>query len=52
VVFGLVSWLLSGNQRVAIVAVGLFFVVGFFLVGRVGAGGPLDNPGNAAPLGT
>jgi MFS transporter, UMF1 family len=52
VVFGLVSWLLSGNQRVAIVAVGLFFVVGFFLVGRVGAGGPLDSPGNAAPLGT
>jgi len=40
VVFGLVSWLLSGNQRAAIVAVGLFFVVGFLLLGRVGAGGP------------
>ena len=40
VVFGLVSWLLSGNQRSAIVAVGLFFVAGFFLLGRVAAGGP------------
>jgi len=40
VVFGLVSWLLSGNQRAAIVAVGLFFVVGFVLLGRVQAGGP------------
>jgi MFS-type transporter involved in bile tolerance (Atg22 family) len=40
VVFGLVSWLLSGNQRAAIVAVGLFFVVGFLLLGRVAAGGP------------
>jgi MFS transporter, UMF1 family len=40
VVFGLVSWLLSGNQRAAIVAVGLFFVVGFLLLGRVRAGGP------------
>jgi MFS transporter, UMF1 family len=40
VVFGLVSWLLSGNQRAAIVAVGLFFVVGFVLLGRVAAGGP------------
>lgn len=40
VVFGAVSWLLSGNQRAAIVAVGLFFVVGFLLLGRVAAGGP------------
>jgi UMF1 family MFS transporter len=40
VVFGLVSWLLSGNQRAAIVAVGLFFVIGFLLLGRVQAGGP------------
>jgi UMF1 family MFS transporter len=52
VVFGVVSWLLSGNQRAAIVAVGLFFVVGFLLVGRVGAGGPLADPGKAVPLGT
>jgi len=40
VVFGAVSWLLSGNQRAAIIAVGLFFVVGFLLLGRVSAGGP------------
>jgi MFS transporter, UMF1 family len=48
VVFGLVSWLLSGNQRAAIVAVGLFFVVGFLLLGRVAAGGPTSRAG-AAP---
>jgi len=39
VVFGAVSWLLSGNQRAAIVAVGLFFIVGLVLLGRVDAGG-------------
>jgi UMF1 family MFS transporter len=39
-VFGGVSWLLSGNQRAAIVAVGLFFVVGLALLARVRAGGP------------
>ena len=39
-VFGGVSWLLSGNQRAAIVSVGLFFVVGLVLLGRVSAGGP------------
>jgi MFS transporter, UMF1 family len=58
VVFGLVSWLLSGNQRAAVVAVGLFFVVGFLLLGRVAAGGPtgaarderaLASPAAAAP---
>lgn len=47
VVFGLVSWLLSGNQRAAIVAVGLFFVVGFVLLGRVAAGGPTSRSGAA-----
>ena len=51
VVFGAVSWLLSGNQRAAIVAVGLFFVVGFLLLGRVGAGGPtIEHRGERAPL--
>ncbi|PYM90878.1 MAG: MFS transporter [Candidatus Rokuibacteriota bacterium] len=51
VVFGAVSWLLSGNQRAAIVAVGLFFIVGLLLLGRVSAGGPtvLDR-GERAPL--
>jgi UMF1 family MFS transporter len=39
-VFGGVSWLLSGNQRAAIVSVGLFFVAGFLLLRRVSAGGP------------
>jgi UMF1 family MFS transporter len=39
-VFGAVSWLLSGNQRAAIVAVGLFFVAGLALLARVAAGGP------------
>ena len=46
-VFGGVSWLLAGNQRAAIVAVGLFFVVGLALLGRVRAGGP--TAGAAAP---
>jgi len=39
-VFGLTSTLLGGNQRVAIVTVGLFFVVGLILLQRVPAGGP------------
>jgi UMF1 family MFS transporter len=39
-VFGGVSWLLSGNQRAAIVVIGLFFVVGLVLLSRVRAGGP------------
>ncbi len=39
-VFGGVSWALAGDQRAAIVAVGLFFVVGLVLLGRVRAGGP------------
>jgi UMF1 family MFS transporter len=39
-IFGGVSWLLAGNPRVAIVSVGLFFVVGLVLLGRVSAGGP------------
>jgi hypothetical protein len=40
-VFGGVSFLLGGNQRVAIAAVGLFFVIGFLLLSRVRAGGSL-----------
>jgi UMF1 family MFS transporter len=39
-VFGGVSRLLAGNQRAAIVAIGLFFVVGLALLARVRAGGP------------
>lgn len=44
VVFGGVSWVLAGNQRAAIVVVGLFFVVGLALLGRVRAGGPTSAP--------
>ena len=40
VVFGAVSRAMGGNQRAAIVAVGLFFVVGLALLERVRAGGP------------
>jgi len=40
VVFGGVSRALGGNQRAAIVAVGLFFTVGLALLARVPAGGP------------
>jgi UMF1 family MFS transporter len=39
-VFGMVSVMLSGNQRAAIITVGLFFVAGFLLLQRVPAGGP------------
>ncbi|MBI2162129.1 MAG: MFS transporter [Candidatus Rokubacteria bacterium] len=39
-VFGAVSAALRGDQRAAIVAVGLFFVVGSVLLRRVHAGGP------------
>ena len=39
-VFGGVSRALGGNQRAAIVAVGLFFAVGLALLARVPAGGP------------
>jgi UMF1 family MFS transporter len=38
--FGVASWLTGGNQRVAIVAVGTFFLVGLALVRGVRAGGP------------
>lgn len=38
--FGLTSTAFGGNQRIAIVAVGLFFVAGLLLLRRVQAGGP------------
>lgn len=40
VVFGEVSAAMGGNQRVAIFAIGSFFVVGLALLSRVRAGGP------------
>jgi UMF1 family MFS transporter len=48
IVFGGVSWALGGNQRAAIVAVGLFFVAGFVLLTRVPAGGPTGAQSGAA----
>jgi UMF1 family MFS transporter len=39
-IFGEVSRLTGGNQRLAILAVGLMFVVGLVLLSRVRAGGP------------
>jgi MFS transporter, UMF1 family len=39
-VFGLTSSAFGGNQRIAIMTVGLFFVVGLILLQRVPAGGP------------
>jgi UMF1 family MFS transporter len=47
-VFGGVSWLLAGDQRAAIVAVGSFFVIGFVLLVRVRAGGPTGATPTAA----
>ncbi|MBI1736614.1 MAG: MFS transporter [Candidatus Rokubacteria bacterium] len=43
-VFGGVSFLLAGNQRAAILAVGSFFVIGLALLSRVRAGGPTVAP--------
>lgn len=48
-VFGLVSRAMGGNQRAAIVAVGLFFVVGLALLARVRAGGPTGGGASSAP---
>lgn len=44
-VFGVVSYSLAGNQRVAILAVGLFFLIGLILLSRVRAGGPTGQAG-------
>ncbi|MBZ0160810.1 MAG: MFS transporter [bacterium] len=44
-VFGAVSYALAGNQRAAILAVGLFFVMGLILLLRVRAGGPTSQAG-------
>jgi UMF1 family MFS transporter len=44
VIFGTASLLTGGNQRVAILAVGLMFVAGLVLLSRVRAGGPARAP--------
>ena len=52
IIFGLASRLTGGNQRMAIIAVGLFFVVGLLLLRRVSVGGPTGawRPAGAAAL--
>jgi UMF1 family MFS transporter len=40
VIFGQISRATGGNQRVAILSVGIMFVVGLVILGRVRAGGP------------
>jgi UMF1 family MFS transporter len=44
-VFGAVSYTMAGNQRAAILAVGLFFLIGLILLLRVQAGGPTSRAG-------
>ncbi len=44
-VFGTVSYTLAGDQRAAILAVGLFFLMGLILLLRVRAGGPTGQAG-------
>ncbi|HLC01735.1 MAG TPA: MFS transporter, partial [Anaerolineales bacterium] len=39
-IFGLASMLTGGNQRIAIGAIGLFFLAGLLLISGVKAGGP------------
>lgn len=43
-IFGVTSLLTGGNQRVAILSVGLMFVAGLVLLSRVQAGGPARAP--------
>ncbi|MBI2527639.1 MAG: MFS transporter [Candidatus Rokubacteria bacterium] len=51
-VFGLASRLTGGNQRIAIVAIGVFFLAGLGLLRGVRAGGPTHAPAHAAPAST
>jgi UMF1 family MFS transporter len=44
VIFGLISRATGGNQRLAILAVGVMFVVGLALLAAVRAGGPARTP--------
>ena len=47
VVFGIASRLTDGNQRVAILVVGVFFIVGLAVVSGVRAGGPTTARSNS-----
>jgi len=46
ITYGLVTWLTSGNHRLAILTTGLFFILGLLLLQRVRLPGP---PGAMAP---
>lgn len=48
-VFGGISHAAGGNQRVGVLAVGAFFVVGLALLSRVRAGGPTHLPPAVSP---
>jgi len=48
-VFGSISHAAGGNQRLGIVAIGLFFLLGLVLVWRVQAGGPTGVPARMQP---
>ena len=48
-VFGGISHAAGGNQRLGIVAIGLFFLIGFALLSRVHAGGPTAGSSVQAP---
>lgn len=51
IIFGAVSRATGGNQRLAILAVGVMFVIGLGLLSRVRAGGPAAAPARRAPAG-
>jgi len=44
-VFGLASWLSGGNQRIAILVIGLFFVAALVVIAGLDAGGPTGAKG-------
>jgi UMF1 family MFS transporter len=50
VIFGTASLLTGGNQRVAILSVGLMFIAGLVLLARVQAGGPAPAPADPSPV--
>jgi len=51
IIFGAVSRATGGNQRLAILAVGVMFVIGLGLLSRVRAGGPAAAPARRVPAG-
>jgi UMF1 family MFS transporter len=41
-IFGLTSWLSGGNQRIAILVIGLFFLIALVVISGLDAGGPTE----------